>query len=549
MIGTTVAVVALLAVLLPMGVAADTPTGSITGTVHGPAGAPVAGQQVVAQGFPDTSLYYYANTATDGTYTLSGVAAGTYYMAVRVSAGALPTGYVSGSGLTPYGPLASVVTVGTASTTVNVHVPAGYAISGTVTAGGSPLSGIRLFLCGALDGAMPASSVTYCGHATTAADGTYSVAALPGPYTVAFYDSTNTYPFTYYSTAGATLDGAAATILTVTKATIGGIDVDLAKAATFVASIAGRVTDGSSSPLSGIDVDACSAASPAECASATTNTDGIYTVSGLAPGSYTVAFGDPNAAHAGGFYGSSGFTATLAGATPVAVASSAVTGIDVQLPVGHLVKGTVTGPGGIPLGSPYVAPCASPACGVQSVTTGADGTYSLDLAPGSYVLHFIDYSGLYLSGYYATGGLSNAAGATPVTVGSADMTGLNVALHGISASISAGITKKGPFSSGHTLVIKSHGYVTIRVAVGKGFAGSAVQFQVATRSTAGVWTAYKTLISRVVGADGSAYYSLRPVGWMSFRAGVRDPVVSAQQTAGGSGDVEVFSGPVVARGI
>ena len=36
---------------------------------------------------------------------------------------------------------------------------------------------------------------------------------------------------------------------------------------------------------------------------------------------------------------------------------------------------------------------------------------------------------------------------------------------------------------------------------------------------------------------------------MAGRAGVRDPVVSALLTAGGLGDVEVFSAAVVANGI
>ena len=128
--------------------------------------------------------------------------------------------------------------------------------------------------------------------------------------------------------------------------------------------------------------------------------------------------------------------------------ASGLGGIDLQLPAGHLVKGTVTGPDGAPLANIQVAPCASPACSGQASSTGPDGSYTLNLAPGSYVLHFTDWSGLYLSGYYARSGLASAAAATPVTVGATDITGLDVALHGIDASISPGVTRTGPFVSG-----------------------------------------------------------------------------------------------------
>lgn len=546
-IGVAAVAGVLIAALMPLPVGAATPTGSITGTVFGPGGTPEAGLQVGARLFPDTSVYKTTNTASDGTYTLDGLAAGTYYMAVRDSTGALPSGYVSGSTLTPFGPLASVITVGTGSTHVDVHVPAGHTISGTVTAGGSPLAGIRLFVCGALDSAMPETGAVYCDHATTAADGTYSVAVLPGPYTVAFIDFTNTYPETFYSTSGATLDGAAATVLTVSSTNITGIDALLAKAPAYAGSITGTVTDASAAPVSGVSVSACPTAGPPVCYSATTGSDGAYTL-GLPAGSYTVSFDDPTLAHPSGYYGSGGFAATPAGATPVTVAASAVSGIDVQLPVGHLVKGTVTGPGGAPLGGVGVYPCASPEC-QQGWTTGADGSYTLNLAPGSYVLHFVDWSGQYLSGYYASNGLADATNATPVTVGTGDVTGLDVAQHGIGASISPGVTRAGPFGTGHTVVTHRRGYVTVRIAVGKGFAGSVVQILAATRTVSGQWTAYRAVTSRVVAADGYAYYFVRPLGWMSFRAGVRDPVVSAMSIAGGLGDVEVFSNSVLARGL
>ena len=146
------------------------------------------------------------------------------------------------------------------------------------------------------------------------------------------------------------------------------------------------------------------------------------------------------------------------------------------------------------------------------------------------------------------GGLAGAAAITPITVGATDVTGLDVALHGIDATASPGVTRTGPFASGHAVAAGTGGYVTVRIAVGKDFAGSAVEIQVATRSATGRWSGFRGVSTRLVGTDGYAWYFVRPTGWMAVRAGVRDPVVSVLQTAGGLGDVEVSSGAVVAYG-
>jgi hypothetical protein len=525
------------------------PSGSISGTVLGPDGAPAAGLQVAAYRFPAQGAGL-ATTAANGTYTIGNLAPGTYRLAVSDPTGALPSGYLDGSSLTPFGPLASVITVGATHTQVSVQVPAGHTISGAVTARGRRLAGIHVFACGALDSVLPGTGLPNCGTATTAADGTWSVAVLPGPYTVVTGLS-KPYPWTFYAISGATLDGAGATVLDVTGADLSGIDIALSPTPTYP-TLAGRVTNSGGLPLSGIFVDACATAAPAECAYASSGPDGSYTID-LPPGTYTLAFDDPSNGHPSGFYGPDGFTGTLADAVPVTVTASGRRGIDVQLPEGHLVTGTVTGPDGTPLADVQVAPCASPACNGQAASTGPDGSYTLDLATGSYLLHFIDWSGLYLSGYYASSGLASAAGATPaavtpVTVGRGDVSGLDVALHGIDASASPGVTRAGPFASGRTVSAGEGGYVTVRIAVGKGFAGSTVEIQGATRGAAGTWSAFRGLTTRLVAADGYAWYFVRPSGEMAFRADARDPVVSELQAAGGVGDVEVFSGPVVVRG-
>ena len=48
-----------------------------------------------------------------------------------------------------------------------MQVPAGQAISGTVTGRGRRLPGIHVFACGALDGVLPGTGMPNCGTATT----------------------------------------------------------------------------------------------------------------------------------------------------------------------------------------------------------------------------------------------------------------------------------------------------------------------------------------------------------------------------------------------
>jgi hypothetical protein len=520
--------------------------GSIAGRVMASSGTPAAGVEVTAVQFPDYGGAS-ATTAADGTFTIQSLAPGTYYLVVQDRSGAFPTGYVNGSSLTPIGPLASVVGVSAgAATEVTVQAPPSVTISGTVRAGGSPLDDVRVYACPALDGTLPTTGVVYCANATTGARSTYTVAVLPGPYTVAFADQSSTYPWTFYSSAGATLDGAAATILSAGTAAIPAVDVTLHRPPDW-ASIRGTVTDPSGGSRAGVFLDACSTTAPAECYNATTDAANAYRIR-VPPGTYTLAVQDPANRDPAGYYSAGGFSPTLAGATTVTVGEADVTGIDVQLPPGHLVEGVVTGPDGMPLPGIVVTPCASAACNGLAWATGPDGSYALNLAPGSYVLHFTEWSGLYASGYYAPGGLANAAGAALVTVGNADVTGIDVALHGISASIGPGVTRTGPFESGRTLVTRRPGYVTVRIAVGKEFAGSVAWIEVASWTPTCGWSGYRAVTSRRVGPDGFAYYFVRPQGWMSFRAGLRDPLVSAVQTAEGLGDVEVFSNAVVAEG-
>ena len=549
-------IAALLVALLP-GTATAAPTGSISGRIYGPDGTPAAGIRVTALGV--TAQGDFMVTGTDGSYRIDGLPADHYYLVVdqRDHSGRLPGGYVQGGTLTPYGPLASPFRVAERDLLVDVRVPAGHRIRGKVTLGGQPLADGVVSACVAFDGALPDwTRGGYCDQTGTNADGTYAIAILPGPYTVSFvagsgWMSPDGLPLTYYYAAsGATPDGASATIVTVGGRDVSGISVALpAHAPSYPGGISGRVTDAGGAGVPGIGVSACSTAAPARCFETTTNsesgTDGTYSLR-LPAGTFTVAFDDPGLANPSGFYGAQGFVATLADAAAITVDGGVVGGIDARLPVGHRVGGTVTGPDGGPLAGIEVAPCASPACGALASITGRDGRYTLKLAPGNYGIHAMDPSGLYLSGYYAQSGLADAANLTPIVVGATDVAGVDIVLRSIGAGVAPGVTRSGPFESTHTLLVKPGRTATVRLALGTGFAGSTVAIQVATRpTTGGAWSAYRTVTTRRIGADGNAYYPVHPSGWMSIRGAFEDPVVSAVTAAAGLGTVAALSNPVV----
>jgi hypothetical protein len=92
---------------------------------------------------------------------------------------------------------------------------------------------------------------------------------------------------------------------------------------------------------------------------------------------------------------------------------------------GYHIKGTVTGSGGTSLANIYVEADSSDY--QDYAWTASDGTYSVVVPAGSYTIWLSDPSGTYLDGYYSSGGFTVAEGsATTVTIGSSDVTGINV---------------------------------------------------------------------------------------------------------------------------
>jgi hypothetical protein len=380
----------------------------IRGTVTGTGGTPLSGIQVRA--YNDTYSYSGSTTtAPNGTYSVD-VPADSFTVEFYDSAGTYFDGYYSSGGFTLDYNAATKVPVTTSDVSgISVQMQTGFYIKGTVTGtGATPLAGVEV----------DASSCDYYNSSTTGSDGAYSVYVPAGSFTLYFHSPDAKYLDGYYGSGGFTIDYASATPVPVTTSDVSGINVQMQTG--FY--IKGTVTGTGATPLSGISVAGYSNSYYGD--STTTASNGTYALY-LPAGNYTVSFNDYSGAYFNGYYSSSGFTINSSAATPVPVTTSDVAGINVQLGTGHHIKGTVTDTGGAPLSDIEVDANNNSYYGWT--TTASNGAYSLAVPTGSFTVSFYDYSGVYLNGYYSSGGFTPYSGdATAVPMSSSDVTGINV---------------------------------------------------------------------------------------------------------------------------
>jgi len=385
----------------------------ISGTVTTTAGAPLADLEVDATG---QTYSNYSYTDDNGDYSIA-VAPDTYTISVTDSSGTYGSGFYTTkttSGFTYDPSLASHLVVNSASLgDENLSLPLAVHIRGKVSkTGGTGLSDIEVYAGSTGVGQGP--------HGWTAGDGTYSIAVAPGGYTLWFDDPAGIYVSGYYSTAGFAYASTSASTVTVSSANVTGKNVTLPVAA----HIKGQVTRSGGAPLAGIDVFA---ARTGIVYSATTDAGGDYSVP-VSAGGYTLSFTDETGTYASGYYSStSGFVYSAKSASTVTVAATDVTGKNVVLPKALRIEGTVTDAGDAALAGIEVD--ASTADGAYAIggSTGTDGTYSLEVAPGTYTLWFRDHSGVDGAGYYSLSALvDDLSSATPVPVSTASVTDINV---------------------------------------------------------------------------------------------------------------------------
>lgn len=144
-------------------------------------------------------------------------------------------------------------------------------------------------------------------------------------------------------------------------------------------------------------------------ASTTSDAAGNYVLV-VAPGDYRIAVSDPSLTFATLFYGG----ATDFRSAQRLTVNADVSGIDVTLPRGGHVSGTVRNNTAQPLAGMTVGAYDEAGVLVASATTGADGRYELVVAPGTYRLVAFDPTLNFATSY--AGGATSYETAAPIAV-------------------------------------------------------------------------------------------------------------------------------------
>ncbi len=375
---------------VPAGSAPPGGGGSISGRVVAPGLVPLQG---ICVGVPGG-----ASTVTDssGVYSLTGLAAGSYvvqYSDCNASPAYVTQWYL---GRTDQGSADPVNVVDLVDTPLSdVSMTAGVSVTGTITdSGGNPIPNVNVNVNS--NGSGPS------GYAQTAPDGTYATAPIaPGSYKVQFSPTDPTFAAEYWNNQ-VTWNTADSLVLDTAAGPVhGGVDAQLATAAT----IQGTVTDAGGTPLSSVCVDANISNGNGNGWSGINGTqtagDGTYTLGGLPPTDVRIHFRDCSSGpHIDQWYsGQADFNSS----TPLVLTAGAVqTGVDAHLATGIEVSGTVTDSGGNPI--PNVSVNVNPTGSGSSAWAQTDpsGHYTTNaLPPGTYEVQFQgtpSFAGQYWSG-------------------------------------------------------------------------------------------------------------------------------------------------------
>ncbi|MEE8442956.1 MAG: carboxypeptidase-like regulatory domain-containing protein, partial [Dehalococcoidia bacterium] len=369
-----VLIFAVAALFVTIGTAnADPPTGSISGTViEAATSTPLEGAVVFVNDAQTGDAAGNATTAANGTYTVSGLATGSYRVQVNATSLGYPIIYYnSASGPDTATAVAVVNAVDTPS--IDFSLSTGGSISGIVrkASDSSPVANADVW-ANDYDGGG--------GHGTrTAGDGTYTITGLaPGDYRVESSANDLGLVHEYYPE---TFDwGLADRVAVTTGATTTSIDFTLGSGGSISGVVLQADTD---TPVSNADIWANSFDGGGGNGTRTAG-DGTYTITGLAAGDYRVQVNVEGQNLAGEFYND---TTDWSMAERVTVTSGATTAnIDFSLAAGGSISGVVLLDGTTtPVVGADVWADTYDCCGGNGTRTGSDGTYTITgLAPGDY---------------------------------------------------------------------------------------------------------------------------------------------------------------------
>ncbi|MBL8778702.1 MAG: carboxypeptidase regulatory-like domain-containing protein [Acidimicrobiales bacterium] len=299
------------------------PTGAITGKVTDPGtGNPVVGAGVAVMSTTDHHPYAAELSQADGTYRITGLPPGDYWVIAATADGTRQPTFVGGTH-TPQGATALTVTAD--------HTTTGADLAPPLITDGVPTETLQGTLTdhvdaepepGVLVGALRAADFSFVVATFTDADGHYTLTVPAGGYYLEFFDLDHAHEFEWYRDQPHPTSPSDLTVVTAP----GTADDDLIP---LHGTAAGTVTDtDTDGPLDGIWVAVMSATDGHGVAGTTTDADGRYTIDGLDLGDYYVVFIDPTGHHAYEFHDD---TPNMGDATPITITGSHTTGTDAGL--------------------------------------------------------------------------------------------------------------------------------------------------------------------------------------------------------------------------
>jgi hypothetical protein len=399
--------------------------GAISGRVTDSASQGLAGV-LVSTFDPSTPEYgpYVALTQQDGTYTVAGLAAGSYQVCFYSQdvSGASATGYLDechvNQPLNTSSATLVAVSLGQTSAGIDAALAEAGAITGQLTdIGSAPVTDIDV-------DAWVHGLWQFAGSGRSNSSGGYTVKGLPtGSYTLCFDGSsaiTVAAPHGYANSCTADL---------LPVAVVAGQATTVNKTVVTAGAVGGAVT-GVSGPVAGVWVSV-SDSSGNQLSSTNTDSFGSYQFNGLAPGQVTVCF-EPT-------YTAGGYQRTCYGAqpdgsgSPITVTAGALSTANVQLQVGASITGTVTDTSGTPISGVLVSANGMSNYHGYSAQTDQAGSYTFSgvTADDYQICHDPSYAQApTAAGYAAECHLNRPTFETadPVTVGASGAVTVNAVL-------------------------------------------------------------------------------------------------------------------------
>ncbi len=439
--------------------------GSISGTVYGAGGAPLAGARLSLDFIASASsgeTVAYTTSDANGHYTLQAAYPGYFAMSIN---GPVGSGYLyeSWSNNEDFSSNYSVgLPTGRVITGRDITLSLGTTIAGNVKLGGANLAGVTVKDINA-DGYETGIS------AVTNASGNYTLQGItPGTHSL-FFDASGTGAADAWN--GNVARQSQSTTFTVTSAGVTGKNAVLTAGATYAGNVKHYVTEN----LANVYVELADA-DGRNVAYVYTNASGNFSLANLAAGTYSYRLRD--------YSGSKNVEQSGSVTLTTGQVSSANNFVLAQ---GASVTGTVLGPGSAPIQFAYVS-LIDPSTGfyAEGANTDASGAYEIrGVKPGTYKLIFTKDG-------YQTQWWNNAASlatATTITVsGTTSQPGKN-------ATLTTGATITGQVTSGVPGIALTNPRVQVIDTEGNNVASATVQSD-GTYSVSGVPAGSFSLVFR-----------------------------------------------------